>query len=530
MYYSDAPRLLRPSAAEATPTHRSLFACLLLIVLAGSLPVFGSGPDSKRLVREAQRLNRDGLFDQAEVILRGVLETDPSQSAAKVELAFSLNKQRRVREAYDIVFPVVAAEPRNSRAFAVLGGVLLTAGRFREARIALRNSVVLNRREDLAWATAGLLDYYENRVEDSLANLREAIYYKPFEPDYLFAFAQVSARAEKFRDAADAYSRFLNVSSKSDTDRRERIKSLIGFLRFLGDRDNLYEIGGSTSTSVKFDLVGDRPIIQVKLNERREPYRFVLDTGSGISVISKTTAEDLKIREITRGGFAKGIGGDGRFEIVYGFLRQIEIGDVAVRNVPIYIRDFHSDAQRVDGYIGLAVISKFLATIDYGELSFSLTREANDRKAMDEASASFGLPLRLTSSGFLSGEVKLDGIENELNFIVDTGASISVISDRVANIDSIKQYENEYRHRVIGSAGVTENVPSYLLPKVTFGPYSRSQINAIALNLDVINEASGFEQAGILGGNFLKNYKLTFDFRNSRVTFASVVPEAEQPK
>ncbi len=45
---------------------------------------------------------------------------------------------------------------------------------------------------------------------------------------------------------------------------------------------------------------------------------------------------------------------------------------------------------------------------------------------------------------------------------------------------------------------------------------------AIALDLDIINEASGFEQAGILGGNFFKNYRLTFDFENSKVIFVPV--------
>ena len=68
---------------------------------------------------------------------------------------------------------------------------------------------------------------------------------------------------------------------------------------------------------------------------------------------------------------------------------------------------------------------------------------------------------------------------------------------------------------VVGAAGITEDVPSFLLPRVTFGNHSRESIMAIALNLDIINEASGFEQAGILGGNFLRNYSLTFDFQNS---------------
>jgi hypothetical protein len=48
---------------------------------------------------------------------------------------------------------------------------------------------------------------------------------------------------------------------------------------------------------------------------------------------------------------------------------------------------------------------------------------------------------------------------------------------------------------------------------------------AIALDLDIINEATGFEQAGILGGNFLKNYRMTFDFKNSKVNFTSINPE-----
>ena len=60
------------------------------------------------------------------------------------------------------------------------------------------------------------------------------------------------------------------------------------------------------------------------------------------------------------------------------------------------------------------------------------------------------------------------------------------------------------------------------------GSHSRKSITAIALDLDLINEASGFVQAGILGGNFLKNYRMTFDFQNSKLTFVSVAKDPEQ--
>ena len=46
-------------------------------------------------------------------------------------------------------------------------------------------------------------------------------------------------------------------------------------------------------------------------------------------------------------------GGDGRFEIIYGFLREVDIGDVNIRNVPVYIRKFFDSHTPVDGYLGL---------------------------------------------------------------------------------------------------------------------------------------------------------------------------------
>jgi len=201
-------------------------------------------------------------------------------------------------------------------------------------------------------------------------------------------------------------------------------------------------------------------------------------------------------------------------------LKEVDIGEVNIRNVPVYIRKFHTGGHDIDGYIGLSLISKVLTTIDYGALTFSLTKK--DSIDSPGAGAAVSLPLRLTSSGFLSGEVQLEGIDGPLNFIVDTGASVSVISDEVANSDGIISFLRNEKMRVVGAAGVKDDVRSFLLPRVSFGTHSRKSITAIALDLDTINEASGFEQAGILGGNFLRNYRMTFDFKNSKVTFVPI--------
>ena len=518
----------RSAFVRTSPIKR--LAALSFVIIAFSVPTFAGvdiqqvgSADFRALLKEAEKCARRGEFFEAEKIYKRALEINPTNSGVRLKLAMVYVKQRRLTEAYDLSFAIAKAEPKNSTAFSVLGATLLSSGKFREARTMLVNALNLDRKDALGWAGYGMLDFYENRILNSLDSLQQAVFFDANESDYYFSLAQVSARAERYKEAADAYYKFLSLSRNTDDDRRARIKGLIAFLRFLGQKQSLYVTEGEAETSVPIEIVGNRPVIELRVNDRSEPLRFVLDTGSGISVISDETAKKLDIEPITRGGFAKGIGGNGKFEIVYGFLKEVSIGDVGIRNVPVYIRKFHSEGDRVDGYVGLSLISKFLTTIDYGKRKFSLTKKDAALKAQTEAGVS--LPLRLTSSGFLSGEVQLEGIEESLNFIVDTGASVSVISDVVASANGISSFVKSERMRVIGSAGVTDDVPSFLLPRVSFGKHSRKSITAIALDLDTINEASGFEQAGILGGNFLRNYSMTFDFKNSKVTFVPISQE-----
>lgn len=500
----------------------ALLAFMLLGATVFADPGQARGEEARRLHKQAQKLSKKRQFAEAEKLFRQALEINPQSSDAKIELAHLLNKQRRINESYDLAIEVARSEPKNARAFAVLGSALLAAGNFRDAKTSVYNALNLDNTEALAWAVLGMIDFYENRVTDSLNSLYEANYHESGEPDFVLAFAQVAARAEKYKESADAYRRFLALSPDEDEDRRARIKGLIGFLSYLGNKQALYVLEGQDKTSVGFRLIANRPVIEVKVNGKPEPLRFVLDTGSGISVISDETAARLRIKPVARGGMARGIGGDGKFEIVYGFLRSVEIGDARIKNVPVYIRKFHNMGEKIDGYIGLSLISKFLTTVDYGDLMFSLIRKSSiaAQKTVDDHSLS--LPLRLTSSGFLSGEVQLENITVPLNFIVDTGASVSVISDVLAGSAELGNFTRGEKMRVVGAAGITEDVPSFMLPRVTFGKNTRESVAAIALDLNLINETAGFEQAGILGGNFLRNYRLTFDFESSKVIFVPV--------
>ena len=252
----------------------------------------------------------------------------------------------------------------------------------------------------------------------------------------------------------------------------------------------------------------------MRVNGLKETLRFVIDTGAGMCVVSTKAAEKMGLRAVARGGMARAVGGAGRFEIVYGFLQSLHVGDAKVERVPVYIRQFFNEQEPVDGYIGLSVLGKYLATVDYGARQLSLLRD-DARAHATPSPAALEVPIRTTSSGFWSGEVSFDGLEKPSNFIIDTGASISVVSQALAARTGLGRFAQGGNISVYGAAGLAENIQTLLLPRVVLGSLTRQNVYAAVLDMDPINETAGFEQTGIVGGNVLRHYRVTFDFARS---------------
>jgi predicted aspartyl protease/Flp pilus assembly protein TadD len=514
----------RPFNKLAVGILAAIALCCLFTVSTVRASAFSDDKNRNR----ANKALRNGDYELAEKIFRELVGKDAHDNESRLGLSLALLKQRNLQAAYDNAARVILLDPLSARAHALLGSAILIGGDFRLSFEEFRTALSLSENEPMAIAGLAMIDFYENRLELAIRGLRRAADLDSNEPDYIFNLAQAAARTERYREAADSYERFLLIAPKTDLDRRARIRGLIDFLRYLGKQSSLYDPVGSGRTAVQFESFDNRPILKVRVNGQKNPLRFVLDTGSGMSVISEETARKLGLHPIARGGMARAVGGGGKFEIVYGYLSSIEIGEARVENVPVYIRRFFDEKNPVDGYIGLSLISKFVALVDYGQRTFTLVRQraedglgwttidkAINPQAVDGATLPQGvqeIPLRTTSSGFLSGEVALDGFEKPLNFIIDTGASVSVISQKLAESELITPHIQPTKMRVFGAAGITENVDMVLLPKVVLGSLMREKINAAVLDMDPVNETAGFTQSGILGGNFLRHFRVSFDF------------------
>jgi tetratricopeptide (TPR) repeat protein len=483
----------------------------------------------KKAYNKGYRALRKGDYTQAEKIFRDLLGKDAHDNEARLGLSFALLKQRNLQGAYDNAARVIMVDPLSARAHALLGTAILGAGEFRLSVEEFRTALALDENEALAVAGLAMVDFYENRLPLALPALRKAVNMDPDEPDYVFNLGQAAARSEKYKEAADSYERFLLIAPKTDTDRRARILGLIDFLRYLGRQGSLYIPSGDYRSAVPFEATDNRPILQIRVNGQREPLRFVLDTGSGMSVVSEQTAKRLGIKQVAKGGLARAVGGGGKFEIIYGFLESIEIGNAKISNVPVYIRKFFDNQIPVDGYLGLSVVAKFLTSIDYGTRRMALVRQhqtdeleswttvrrPESFQSLIPASPNDGaieVPLRTTSSGFLSGEVGLDGFDKNVNFIIDTAASITVVSEKLSQQEQLLDLLQPSKMRVFGAAGVTEDVKLLQLPRLSLGLSKLEKINAAVLDMEPVNETAGFTQSGILGGNFLRHFRIYFDF------------------
>jgi predicted aspartyl protease/Flp pilus assembly protein TadD len=505
---------------------KSLVCILLLALVALTAPGAASAESRAKALKRFDREIQKGNFDEAEKICHKLLEHDRDDHEARLKLSFVLLKKIRMQEAYEEAAQVIVADPLNSRAHTLMGTALLRSGEFRNSVEALRTALQFNNRDALAIAGLSEVAYFENRSRVAYDGLRRAISLEPGEPDYYISLARACSRLELYSEAADAYQRFLEVAPKTDAERRARIRGLIDFYRYLGTT-KLHRTSGPEVASIPFDVHGHRPFINVMINGKG-PLRFVIDTGASLSVLSDKAAQRLGIRPVARGGNARAVGGSGSFPILYGVLDSLAMGEAKIEMVPVYIRTVHAasetpDRERADGYLGLSVLANYAVTFDYQGRTLVLDRTspreepaALQKTALESGTQSqvMEVPIRSTSGGLASAEAQLPEMERPLNFIIDTGASTTVVSKAAVRRHKLEGLKLQHeRFRVIGAAGIEEGVEALGLSTLTVNGLRQSNARALILDLDPVNETSGFEQHGILGGDFLSHFRIQLDLR-----------------
>jgi len=502
-----------------------LGACLLLAI---SMAYAGSNEKDERLYKAGKQAMRDGEYQKAVKAFLELVDADPSDIRASLGAAQAYFKLQDYNLSFDRAAAVLKLDDNNASAHALSGMALLRSGFLDHAVAEFGQALRINPKEALAWGGLAEIDYYTNRTKESRLKALYAMQLDSRESDYLVTYARAASRLELFNEAADAYERFLRVAPRTETDKRDRIRGLIQFYRQLVGV-HLHQLAGPRVAAVPFRIGTDRrPYIDIVVNGRTAT--FVLDTGSGFTVISDEAADRLGVGAMARGGTSQGVGGSGKFPIVYGLINSIQLGEEKISSVPCFIRKFHglnarSEGLKADGFIGLSVLSNFTAEIDYKTEHLSISRETDDSaNPLGADPAATVIPFRTTQNGLISVETQIDD-RRFINAILDTGASSTVMSS--AAVRRLAMDANIIKGQtvqVIGAAGVTNDVELVFLRTCKIANLAQNNLRALILDCGAINETSGFEQSAILGGDFLRNFKITIDFNHGRLILEPQTP------
>src|SRR6478609_6921607 len=128
-------------------------------------------------------------------------------------------------------------------------------------------------------------------------------------------------------------------------------------------------------TRVPFKLLtGGVMIVRATLNNYPDSLTFILDTGSGGISLDSSTTEHLGIKTEMSDRTIRGIAGIRQVRFTYN--NKLHLQGLTLDSLNFHINDYDvltsAYGEKIDGIIGYSFLSRYLITIDYDSLRFSV--------------------------------------------------------------------------------------------------------------------------------------------------------------
>ena len=398
---------------------------------------------------------------------------------------------------------LLASQPNNSESVAFRGEIEFRRGNFAQAEALYREAVKVDSKNARAHFGLGKLAMARVNAKDAIQELTRAIELDPKEPLYrLYASDAwgIDKNSAEQRKQLEEYIRL----NPDDPDRMTEAKAGLDTLKAFGDEEVGAIQAPENPAPIHFRTSLNLLFANVMVNGKG-PYEFAIDTGATQTVISEKLAQEAGLDLITS-TVVFGIGGSGKVETKLYKMKELSIGDVEVKNTPVGTFNDPLVAQLADGILGTSILSDFIITVNYPAGQLELSR----KRAATPASAEV-VPIWFFSNLLL---LPLEVNGKKGNFVVDTGAVTTVLSHSMAAQLGVR--ENTPGAKIdMGIAGVGGFEGLVLkVPDVTFktGKNSEAFPQVVAIDLKQISKMIGTEVAGVVGYDFLSDYKLTLDY------------------
>jgi predicted aspartyl protease len=276
-----------------------------------------------------------------------------------------------------------------------------------------------------------------------------------------------------------------------------------------------------SSAKVKFRLAGvAQPLILLPAEVNGEgPFEFILDTGAGTSLLSSELGQKLGIKIL---GSKEGQSAGGAVSVSLAKVSSLAVASAKLDDVDVGLVDLSHISKtvgaKIDGDLGYNFLKHFRITLDYrkSEIRF------DDPKRFELAGQSTAVTevaMRLASPAtpLILVDVHANG-RGPFQFAVDTGTSTTAITPELAKQLGVASSP-------IGAAttgGAHVDVTAGVLQSFHLGGARIHNSTVVVADFfAMLSNALGAQLDGIVGYNFLRNYKVALDYPNEMLSLFS---------
>ena len=288
---------------------------------------------------------------------------------------------------------------------------------------------------------------------------------------------------------------------------------LTKLMRHFGGEPNVIDWSGQSLVRLPFRQDTEWELPQVELTINGERLEAKIDTGGDLLSVPWALAGSLGLEAAatSTGRFA---GGD-KAKIGWGRAEHVELGDVAIANVPISLNGMAHPV------VGTGLLRLFQSTLDYPGHRL-LLRPRGSRPIG-------GVPFLLAGTHLMIVDGSIAGVPTKL--LVDSGLEADNDASFLASEPVMRQAgiptPATVRSTGNSGAGTTHlDIGAFSVAEVTLGATTRTNLTGLTGIFPqqlAKPRTLGFPLGGLVSHNFLRHYQWTLDFGQMRMTL-------EQPR
>src|SRR5438309_2692686 len=394
-------------------------------------------------------------------------------------------------------------QPKTAESVAFRGEIEFRKGNFERAAELYKEALRMDAKNARAHFGLAKLAMGKVKGKQAVEEMKRAIELDPKEPLYHLYASEASAIEKNYVEQRKQLEAYLALNP-NDPERVVEAKAGLEMLKVLGTTDVAVVTAPENPAPIRVRKTLNLIFTQVSINGRG-PYNFAVDTGATQTVISEKLIDEMGLQPITS-TVVYGIGGAGKVDTKLYGVKEIAVGDVKIKNIPVGTFNDPLVSQLADGILGTAALSDFIITVNYPASQLELSR-----KRLPATAAAEILPAWYFSNLLL---VPLNVNGKQGNFIVDTGAVTTVLSHNMAAQLGINP--NTPGAKIdLGIAGVGGFEGIVLkVPNVTFKTAKNTETfpQVVAIDLNLISKMIGTEVAGVAGYDFFSDYQVILDY------------------